>query len=218
MEHDFWHERWKEGQIGFHQDRVNSYLTQHLTRTGAQKGGTVLVTLCGKSLDMLWLHEQGFDVVGVEISPLAVEAFFSENDLQPTITTSGKFQRFHAENITLLCGDFFDLTTADIGDVAAVYDRASLIALPPEMRPRYAEHLTNLLPHGTNVLLVTMDYPQEQMQGPPFSVSESEVYDLYDHNFEITRLESMDILENNLRFKERGLTKLIERTYLLARK
>ena len=218
MEHDFWHERWKEGQIGFHQDRVNSYLTRHFARTGAQSGGTVLVTLCGKSLDMLWLHEQGFDVVGVEISPLAVEAFFSENNLQPTITTSGKFQRYHAENITLLCGDFFDLTTTDIGDIAAVYDRASLIALPPEMRPRYAEHLTSLLPRGTNVLLVTMDYPQEQMQGPPFSVRESEVHDLYENNFEITRLESMDILGNNLRFKELGLSQLIERTYLLTRK
>jgi thiopurine S-methyltransferase len=218
MEHDFWHERWKEGQIGFHQDRINSYLTNHFARTGAKQGGTVLVTLCGKSLDMLWLHEQGFRVVGVEISPLAVEAFYSENNLQPAITTSGKFQRYYAENITLLCGDFFDLTAVDIGDVAAVYDRASLIALPPEMRPGYADHLTKLLPHGTNVLLITMEYPHGQMQGPPFSVHESEVHNLYGDNFEVTCLESMNILEKNPRFKERGLSELIERTYLMTRK
>ena len=218
MQHDFWLDRWQEGLIGFHQERINDYLTRHFSRTNAQMGGTVLVTLCGKSLDMLWLHEQGFRVVGVELSPLAVEAFFGENKLQPTITSSGKFQRYHADDITLLCGDFFDLTAADIGDIAAVYDRASLIALPPEMRPSYADHLSKLLPHGTNVLLITMEYPQEQMQGPPFSVHESEVHDLYDNNFEVACLESIDVLAGNPRFKERGLSEMIERTFLLTRK
>jgi thiopurine S-methyltransferase len=176
-----------------------------------------LVTLCGKSLDMLWLQEQGYRVVGVEISQLAVEAFFGENDLQPEITTSGKFQRYDADNITLLCGDFFNLARADIGDTAAVYDRASLIALPPEMRRRYAEYLTNLLPPGINVLLITLEYPQHQMEGPPFSVQESEVHDLYDSNFQVTRLESVDVLADNPNFTERGLTELIERTFLLTR-
>lgn len=218
MQQDFWLQRWQEGQIGFHQDRINGYLTRHFGRTGAQTGGTVLVTLCGKSLDMLWLRDQGFCVVGVEFSPLAVEAFFSENNLQPAISSSGKFQRYHADDITLLCGDFFDLTAEDIGDISAVYDRASLIALPPEMRPSYADHLTGLLPRGTKVLLVTMEYPQDQMQGPPFSVHESEVHDLYDNSFEVERLESVDVLADNQRFKERGLTEMIERTFLLTRK
>jgi thiopurine S-methyltransferase len=218
MQQDFWLERWQEGQIGFHQDRINSYLTRHFSRTGVQQGGTVLVTLCGKSLDMVWLHEQGFHVVGVELSPLAVEAFFSENRLQPEITSSGKFQRYHADDITLLCGDFFDLTAADIGEIAAVYDRASLIALPPEMRPSYADYLSKLLPRGTNVLLITMEYPQQQMQGPPFSVHESEVHDLYDNNFEVECLESIDVLADNPGFKERGLSEMIERTFLLTRK
>ena len=218
MQHDFWLDRWQEGLIGFHQERINDYLTRHFSRTNAQMGGTVLVTLCGKSLDMLWLHEQGFRVVGVELSPLAVEAFFSENKLQPTITSHGKFQRYDADNITLLCGDFFELTIADIGDITAVYDRASLIALPLEMRPSYADHLTRLLPRGKKVLLITMEYPQEQMQGPPFAVQESEIRELYANNFEIEHLESIDILADNPRFKERGLSELTERTYLLTRK
>ena len=219
MQPEFWLERWQEGQIGFHQDRINNYLTRHFARTGAQEGGTVLVTLCGKSMDMVWLHEQGFRVVGVELSPLAVEAFFSENKLQPTmITSSGKFQHYQADDITLLCGDIFDLTAADIGDIAAVYDRASLIALPPEMRRPYADHLAKLLPRGTNVLLITMEYPQEQMQGPPFSVHESEVHDLYDEDFEVASIESIDVLAENPGFKERGLSEMIERTFLLTRK
>ena len=218
MQHDFWLQRWQDGLIGFHQDRINDYLTRNFRRTNAKSGGTVLVTLCGKSLDMVWLHEQGFRVVGVELSPLAVEAFFSENSLQPTTTSHGKFKRYQADNITILCGDFFDLTAADFGDITAVYDRASLIALPTEMRPNYADHLAMLVPRGTNVLLITMEYPQEEMQGPPFSVQESEVQELYDNNFEIEHLESMDILANNPHFKERGLSKLTERTFLLTRK
>jgi thiopurine S-methyltransferase len=218
MQPEFWLERWQQGLIGFHQDRINDYLTRHFARTGAQQGGTVLVTLCGKSLDMVWLHDQGLSVVGVEVSPLAVEAFFSENNLKPTITSSGKFQRYHADDITLLCGDFFDLTPADIGDIAAVYDRASLIALPPEMRHSYADHLAKLLPGGTKVLLITMEYPQEQMQGPPFSVRESEVQALYDNNFNVECVETLDVLAENPRFKERGLTEMIERTFLLTRK
>lgn len=217
MQREFWLERWQEGQIGFHQDRINNYLTRHFARTGAQQGGTVLVTLCGKSLDMVWLHEQGLRVVGVELSPLAVNAFFSENKLQPAITISGKFQRYHANDITLLCGDFFDLTIEDIGDIAAVYDRASLIALPPEMRRRYADHLSNLLPRDTNVLLITMEYPQEQMQGPPFAVRESEVHALYNNDFKVVCLESLDVLAVNPGFKERGLSEMIERTFLLTR-
>lgn len=218
MQHEFWLQRWQEGLIGFHQDRINDYLTRHFSRTNAQQGGTVLVTLCGKSLDMVWLHEQGFRVVGVELSSLAVKSFFSENNLQPTITSSGKFQRYHADDITLLCGDFFDLTAADINDITAVYDRASLIALPPEMRPVYADHLTRLLPSGTNVLLISMEYPQDQMQGPPFAVRASEVHELYDNNFEVEHLESMDVLADNLHLKERGLSELTERTFLLTRK
>ena len=218
MRQEFWLERWQEGQIGFHQDRINHYLTRHFARTGAKQGGTVLVTLCGKSMDMLWLLEQGFRVVGVELSQLAVQAFFSENNLQPAITSSGKFQRYHADDITLLCGDYFDLTAADIADIAAVYDRASLIALPPEMRRRYADHLTNLLPRGTNVLLITMEYPQDQMQGPPFAVRESEVHVLYDHYFKVECLESLDVLAENPGFKERGLSEMMERTFLLTRK
>lgn len=218
MQHDFWLERWQQGQIGFHQDRINDYLTRHFSRTGAQAGGTVLVTLCGKSLDMVWLREQGFRVLGVELSPLAVKAFFNENKLQPTINVSGKFQRYHADDITLLCGDFFDLTAADVGEITAVYDRASLIALPPDMRPRYAGHLTNLLPSGTKVLLVTMEYPQEQMQGPPFAVREPEVHALYDNDFKVECLESLDVLAENPHFKERGLSEMIERTFLLTRK
>ncbi|MGD8593006.1 MAG: thiopurine S-methyltransferase [Gammaproteobacteria bacterium] len=218
MQQKFWLERWQEVQIGFHQDRINNYLTCHFTRTGAQQGGTVLVTLCGKSLDMVWLHEQGFRVIGVELSPLAVDAFFRENKLQPKITISGKFQRYHADDITLLCGDVFDLAIEDIGDIAAVYDRASLIALPQEMRRRYADKLANLLPRGTNVLLITMEYPQEQMQGPPFAVRESEVHALYDNHFNVVCLESLDILAENPRFKERSLSEMIERTFLLTRK
>lgn len=218
MQHEFWLERWQQGQIGFHQDRINNYLTRHFSRAGAQRGGAVLVTLCGKSLDMMWLNKQGMRVVGVELSPLAVGAFFTENNLQPVITASGKFQRYHADDITLLCGDFFDLNAVDLGEITAVYDRASLIALPPDLRRRYAGHLAHLVPRDTKVLLITMEYPKGQMQGPPFAVEESEVHALYDNDFKVVCLESLDVLAENPGLKERGLSEMIERTFLLTRK
>lgn len=104
---------------------------------------------------MLWLLILGNEAIGVEFSQLAVEAFFTENSLSTTTTT---------------LQDKFSLT-----GVGAVYDRASLVALPPEMRAAYAEHMQSLFQSGTKTLLVAFNYPQHEMQGPPFSVNAQEV-------------------------------------------
>ena len=145
MDPDFWHERWKTNQIGFHQGDVNPYLVQYWPSLTLNKGGRVLVPLCGKSRDMFWLLEQGFNVVGIEISPIAVESFFLENRLTPEITRETCCIRWKTEALEILCGDFFGLERNDIGTCQGVYDRAALIALPPAMRPRYVNHLSALL-------------------------------------------------------------------------
>lgn len=218
MKADFWHERWQAGQIGFHQHRINEYLIRYWPEVRAVAGSRVFVPLCGKSLDMLWLRDQGHRVTGVELSPIAVEAFFIENALPARRDLYRSFQRSQDSGIELLCGDFFDVAPGDIADVSAVYDRASLIALPPDMRGRYAQHLTALLKPGTRVLLVTMEYPQEQMQGPPFAVAQGEVEGLYGQDFTLRLLEETDTLAANPRFKERGLTRLVEKIYLMERR
>ena len=166
---------------------------------------------------MLWLASQGLRVLGVEISPIAVAAFCAENALDVEPVEIDRFVQRQAGEITLLQGDFFDLGHAHLEGISAVYDRASLIALPPAMRARYAEHMAALLPSGTPVLLVTLDYPQQQMDGPPFAVSAAEVAQLFGTHFQITPLGGQAILAENPRFQARGLTRLDERVYRLVR-
>lgn len=217
MESNFWHERWQRNQIRFHQGEINPYLTRFWPETAALEG-RVFVPLCGKSRDMVWLREQGLEVVGIELSEIAIRDFFSENGLKPDERTLGPFTCFEAQGYTLLCGDFFDLTSDHLGGVTAVYDRAALIALPPTMRQRYADHLLRLLPCGTRTLLVTFEYPQQEMDGPPFSVTEQEVVKLYDAECSIERLHKEDILAREPRFRDKGVTSLEEKVYLLTRR
>jgi len=216
MNPDFWQERWRQGEIGWHATEINVQLQEHWPRLGAKPGERVLVPLCGKSLDLLWLAGEGHRVLGVEISSLAVKAFFIESGLVPKIIEDPPFLRYRADELEILCGDFFDLTAAHLGGVTAVFDRASLIALPPAMRVRYAEHLHGLLGRVLRVLLITLDYDQSEMSGPPFSVKEEEVRNLFGRRFDIEPVARMDILANNERFRQRGLSRLVERVYVLG--
>ncbi|MBI4809420.1 MAG: thiopurine S-methyltransferase [Nitrosomonadales bacterium] len=216
MKKEFWLERWERSEIGFHQGEINPYLLRYWQELPASRSGEVFVPLCGKSLDMLWLRQQGCKVLGVELSPIAVEDFFRENGQSPSHASSGKFECCEADGIRILCGDFFDLTRQDLAKVSAVYDRASLVALPPEMRERYARHLVEILPPGTQIMLIAFDYPQAEMDGPPFAVSVEEVEALYGKYAEIRLLAQEDALAQNPRFQQRGMTRLQENIFLLT--
>lgn len=215
MEHDFWHARWRQEQIGFHQPDVNPHLREHWPLLGLDPGTRVFVPLCGKSLDLLWLRTRGHQVVGIELSEVAVKAFFADNGIAPARSTDGRFETWSGEGIEILCGDFFALRSADIGSVDAVYDRASLIALPAAMRRRYVQQLHNLVAPGTPQLLVTLEYDQAQMSGPPFSVGEDEVRRIYRETCEVEHLERVDVLDESPRFKAKGLDTLHESIYRL---
>jgi len=216
MKNDFWLERWEKGEIGFHQDEINPYLRQYWQDLHIAQGGRVFVPLCGKSRDMWWLGEHGYPVLGVELSQRAVQAFFEENGYESKHGNRGQFEIWYADDISILRGDFFDLSKSDLDKVAAVYDRASLIALPPEMRERYVRHLADILPPGTKILLITIAYPQDEMQGPPFSVTSSEVESLYGKYAEVRLLSDQDVLAHNLRFQQRGLSQMREKIYMLT--
>ena len=215
MQPHHWLERWEKQQIGFHQAHINTHLETFWPRSGINPGCRVFVPLCGKSLDMLWLRAQGHPVLGVEISPRAVADFFSEQGLEPTVNKEARFERWQCEGLTLLVGDFFDLQAADLQDIGAVYDRASLIALPPPMRADYARHMATIKPAAAMTLLISMEYPQQQMQGPPFSVEETEIRALYEPHYRVDRLLQADVLGENPRFRQRGLTQLHEKVYRL---
>ncbi len=211
MKHEFWLERWERNQIGFHQAEINRYLISHWTELGLPSGAKVFVPLCGKSLDMLWLREQGHTVVGNELSTKAVKAFFSENDLEATVSEGPRYTRYEAEGVEILAGDFFALTPADLNGIRAVYDRAALIALPQTMRQAYARHMSSLLPGGARILLVTMEYPPEALEGPPFSLTDEEVHALYDEDFVVELKASWEGAEG-----PRGIL-VTERIYTLTR-
>ncbi len=216
MQADFWYKRWEVNEIGFHQSQINAHLQQFWHRLGLKTGTCVFVPLCGKSRDILWLAKQGHSLVGVELSPLAVTEFFQENGLIPRRTQAGAFECWETDGIRLLCGDFFALDGGELTDVAGVYDRASLVALPPAMREAYARHLTAILPPAAGMLLVTLEYSQTEMQGPPFSVTEVEIRDLYEKHYQVELMFVHDALAEHPRFQERGLTRLTEKVYRLA--
>lgn len=218
MRADFWHERWHNRQIGFHRNDFHPYLTQFWPTLVLPAGSRVLVPLCGKSRDLLWLRAQGHQVVGVELSALAVREFFAENGLEFSMQPHPRFEVYACDGITLYCGDFFDLSVAEVGEVRAVYDRAALIALPPDMRQRYAAHLLQLLAPGSQALVIGFEYPQQQMDGPPFSVEAPEVEALFAGDCQLEQLLDADILAQEPRFRDRGVTRLHETVYRLQRR
>ena len=217
MHAEFWQARWARSEIGFHSPQVNPYLLRHWPDLAVAAGAKVLVPLCGKSVDMAWLASLGYQVVGVELARQAVEDFFSEQQLQPQISEEGAFVVYRAGAVEIYCGDFFALTAQQLQGCQALYDRAALIALPPEMRERYAAHLAQVLPVGCQGLLVTLDYPQEQMAGPPFAVPDSEVQQLLGAAWQLECIEAADVLGENWKFLQRGLQRLDERVYRLCK-
>ena len=217
MDPDFWQQRWQQELIGFHQAETNRYLQKYLDGLNLQTGDTVFVPLCGKSLDMWWLHDRGYRVLGVELSAIACQAFFTEAGRHACEKKDGLFGSWKSSDVEILCGDFFDLSPELLPNVRAVYDRAALIALPEDMRRQYVDHLASLLPSDTTGLLITMEYPQKEMQGPPFSVSENEIKELFASKFEIELLEDVDVLAANARFRERGLSDMHEKIYRYKR-
>lgn len=186
MEASFWKARWEANQIGFHEADVHPMLVAHGARLGT--AGTVFVPLCGKSNDMAWLHAQGLAVSGIELSDIAVQAFFSEHHLDAEHARIDSYDEYRASGYRLLCGDFFALTRDILGSFDAVYDRAALIALPPAMRRDYAATLSTLAAPGTRMLLVTVQYDDGVITPPPFAVSEEEVMSLYSASWDIEDL------------------------------
>jgi thiopurine S-methyltransferase len=216
MQPEFWHKRWASNQIGFHLPEVNPHLQRFWPALGLEEGARVLVPLCGKSLDLLWLAHKGHEVLGIELSEKAVEDFFAEHQFDPDISEQGPFKVYRAGSIELWCGDFFELTAGDVADCSGLYDRAALIALPPEMRAQYAAHLSRILPKGSLGLLITLDYDQAQMDGPPFAVLDDEVQRLFGDVWALKILEDQDVLGESWKFLEAGVTRLEERVYRVS--
>ncbi len=192
METSFWHEKWEKNEIAFHSDDVNRMLAAHFQSFGLADGARIFLPLCGKTLDIQWLLSKGHKVVGAELSEIAIKQLFEDLGVAPAVAPVGELLHYHAPNIDMFVGDIFDLTRARLGPVDAVYDRAALVALPEDLRARYAEHMVALT-EGAPQFLISFDYDQSEMNGPPFSVVESEVRALYSAHYDISLTASEEV-------------------------
>lgn len=214
MNPDFWHQRWQEGRIGFHQSTPTPLLQKHWPSLQLPKDSQVFVPLAGKSLDMAWLAAQGHRVLGVELTQLAVEQFFAEHRLQPEIERTRYGTHYRAGGIELICGDAFKLDASLLAGCAAVFDRAAIIALPPDLRQHYVSTTYAQLPSQCKGLMITLEYPQEDRDGPPFSVQEAEVRNLFEQNWNVQLLERRPIPSDHPGYVN-GASKLDTAVYTL---
>ena len=217
MDAAFWRERWDSGRINFNQANANMLLTAHWSKLACSAGSEVFVPLCGKTIDMIWLKSQGHCVIGNELSARAITDFFSEQGLIDEARPHGRLTVHTTQGYELWCGDFFDMPAAALAGVEAVYDRASLIALPTGVRQRYAAHMTAILPIATAIFLIAFEYDEAEMDGPPFSVTGDEIATLYGSAFDLELVANREVLEGNEDLRERGLTHLDETLVILRR-
>ncbi|WP_108124780.1 thiopurine S-methyltransferase [Saccharospirillum mangrovi] len=192
MEASFWHDRWQSNRIAFHLDEANPLLVHYFSHLQQPLGCRVFVPLCGKTRDIGWLLTQGYRVVGAELVESAIVQLFADLGVEPEVVEHGPLKHFHARDVDIWVGDVLELTPALLGEVDAVYDRAALVALPEHMRAGYAHQLMTLAP-AVPQLLISYVYDQDQVPGPPFSVSDSEVLRHYDAAYQCLALARHDV-------------------------
>ena len=220
MDADYWLKRWQEGRTGWHHDKPMPLLLEHWPALEVPQDTRVLVPLCGKSPDMVWLAKQGMRVLGVELSATAIESFLAENHLDANTRPGDGGTHHEVTNppgggIEIINGDIFDVDRATLASCNAIYDRAALIALPTPVRRNYARDIYGGLPGGCRGLLITLAYPPREMEGPPFPVDDDEVRHLFEAGWDIDRRERRDILASQPRFSEQGVTALHTAVYRL---
>ncbi|HEY1742604.1 MAG TPA: thiopurine S-methyltransferase [Granulicella sp.] len=192
MEESFWHQKWERNEIAFHQREANPLLVKYFGDLSLPKGSRVFVPLCGKTRDIHWLLSQGYQVAGAELSQLAVEQLFADLGVEPNITAVDSLSRYSANNIDIFVGDIFGLSRSLLGQIDAIYDRAALVAFPEPMRDRYAVHLVDITDHAPQ-LLISYEYDQRLLDGPPFSVSDDEVIRRYQESYDLKLFAKVEV-------------------------
>ena len=213
MDREFWLKRWREKQIGFHQNGVHADLQRHAGQWIRSPGHQILVPLCGKSHDLAWLVRRGHHVVGVELSELAIEALHEEHNIDAVVTEEAPYNVWRSVSLTVLQGDFFDLDPATHGIFDRAWDRASLVALPPNLRPGYVQKLKHMLSPNAKILLNAFAYDQSKIDGPPFSVPEEDVRALF-NDCRVTILNEIEEAPSP-RMAELGVPTILTTTYLI---
>ncbi|MCF8059635.1 MAG: thiopurine S-methyltransferase [Bacteriovoracaceae bacterium] len=213
MDAEFWKQAWFEGRTGFHRSEYHPQLLEFFPLFEAKNEQSILVPLCGKTKDLTWLSHQNLYVQGIELSEKAVREYFSDNSIENYNVEDNTYTH---QNLTLEVGDFFHHEKPEGYDY--IYDRAAIVALPPSMRVDYSAHCLSLLKPGGKILLITFEYDQSKLDGPPFCVPEKEVNQLYAKEGTIELLNKLSDKPNNPKFKEAGVTTFIQKVYLITKK
>ena len=192
MDANFWHQRWGKNEIGWHETKVNPLLVQHFNELGLEKGSRIFIPLCGRTLDISWLHAQGYQIAGAELSKVAIEQLFAELGVQPNVSARGEGEQWSANHIDIFVGDIFALSAETLGHVDGIYDRAALVAFPEDMRNRYVRHLIEITEKAPQ-LLICYEYDQRCMEGPPFSIPDQEVKRQYASAYQPKLLSSTEV-------------------------
>lgn len=192
MDSSYWKSKWDANDIAFHKRKAHPLLVKHFVTLTQTEGSRVFLPLCGKTRDIAWLLDQGYQVVGCELVESAIVQLFEELDVEPSVVEGEHIRHYRAESLEILVGDFFTLSRKTLGKVNAVYDRAALVALPSDMREKYTEHLINITANAPQ-LLITFTYDQQLLKGPPFNVDSDEVARHYDSDYELLLLERVEV-------------------------
>lgn len=192
MNANFWHDKWKTNRIGWHLDEVNPIIVKHIGSLQLQKNARIFLPLCGKTKDIDWLLSQGFRIAGAELSLKAIQELFQELHVEPEVSTCREFTVYSAQNIDIFVGNIFDLDSELLGNVDAVYDRAAVVAMRKEMRPKYVKHIIDITKQKPQIL-INLQYNQKLMDGPPFCVMDEEIKSLYEGNYKLKQLESLHV-------------------------
>jgi thiopurine S-methyltransferase len=219
MEISYWQSRWRNDKTGWHMQQVFPLLQSYWHVLNLPKNAVVLVPLCGSSLDIQWLAGQGHYVIGVDVSEIAIKTLKQNHDEPFQKSTKAGLDRYASNSMELWCGDFLKLQKQWLPPVDAIYDKAAIIALPKEMRTRYAGSLQALMQPHTQVLINCFEYKQNEMPGPPFAVFENELQSLFGENFHIKMLHVHSLFDELTNFHPRGLKSYLdEKLYHLSPK
>lgn len=192
MDAQYWHQRWENNEIGFHEAKPNALLLKYWHQLNLAENSRVFIPLCGKTLDIGWFLSQGLQVVGCELNEPAVQALFDQLGLHPQVQQMDYHKCYRAPQLDVWVGNIFDLTPNTLGKIDAIYDRAALVAFSPDMQPQYCQQLTRLSKQAPQ-LLICFEYDQTLLEGPPFSTALAELESLYGSKFEITSLEQKPV-------------------------
>lgn len=177
----------------FHAAAYNSLLVKYHDRlTPEQKTGRVFVPLCGKTLDMIFLSEQRYEVVGLEFSEIGIVDFFAENNLtyDKEELVDSPFVKYTAKerNITIYKGDLFDLSRDVCGDFDASWDRGSFVAVNVPTRKKYAQLMSSIIRPSGKILMEVWKYNPSKYAGPPHHTEEKDIVETFT-DFKVKVLE-----------------------------